>query len=147
MTLVKFNPEKKNNSLLPGFNDIFESVLGDRFFSENQRMGSLPPVNIMESNEGYHIELAAPGLRKEDFKINVERDQLSISAETSTEKKTEDRRYNRREFKYSSFVRAFTLPDSADAERIQASYNEGVLMINLPKKEEAKAISRMIEVQ
>ncbi len=147
MTLVKFNPEKKNNSLLPGFNDIFESVLGDRFFSENQRMGSLPPVNIMESNEGYHIELAAPGLRKEDFKINVERDQLSISAETSTENKTEDRRYNRREFKYSSFVRAFTLPDSADAERIQASYNEGVLMINLPKKEEAKAISRMIEVQ
>lgn len=147
MTLVKFNHEKKNNSLLPGFNDIFESVLGDRFFSENQRMGSLPPVNIMESNEGYHIELAAPGLRKEDFKINVERDQLSISAETSTENKTEDRRYNRREFKYSSFVRAFTLPDSADAERIQASYNEGVLMINLPKKEEAKAISRMIEVQ
>ncbi len=147
MTLVKFNPEKKNNSLLPGFNDIFESVLGDRFFSENQRMGSLPPVNIMESNEGYHIELAAPGLKKEDFKINVERDQLSISAETSTENKTEDCRYNRREFKYSSFVRAFTLPDSADAERIQASYNEGVLMINLPKKEEAKAISRMIEVQ
>jgi HSP20 family protein len=68
MTLVKFSPEKKNSALLPGFNDIFESVLGDTFFSD-RRVNSLPAVNISECKEAYCLELAAPGLKKEDFKI------------------------------------------------------------------------------
>ena len=146
MTLVKFNPEKKNSSLLPGFNDIFESVLGDSFFND-RRLSSVPAVNISESNEAYHIELAAPGLKKEDFKVSVERDMLTISTEQRTENNTEGKIYNRREYSYSTFTRSFTLPESANVEQIQAAYTDGVLKLNIPKKEEAKAIARQIEIQ
>ncbi|TBO40457.1 Hsp20/alpha crystallin family protein [Pedobacter kyonggii] len=146
MTLVKFNPEKKNSTLLPGFNDIFESVLGDTFFSD-RRINSLPAVNILESGEEYHIELAAPGLKKEDFKVSVERDMLTISTGHYSENNTLEKTYNRREFSYSAFTRAFTLPESADVDRIQASYVDGVLKLALPKKEEAKAVSRQIEIR
>jgi len=146
MTLVKFNPEKKNSSLLPGFNDIFESVLGDTFFND-RRLSSVPAVNISESNEEYHIELAAPGLKKEDFKVAVERDMLTISTEQRTENNTEGKIYNRREYSYSAFTRSFTLPESANVEQIQANYTDGVLKLNIPKKEEAKAIARQIEIQ
>ncbi|QNN44833.1 Hsp20/alpha crystallin family protein [Pedobacter roseus] len=146
MTLVKFNPEKKNSSLLPGFNDIFESVLGDTFFSD-RRLSSVPAVNISESGEEYHIELAAPGLKKEDFRVSVERDILTISTEQRTESNNEGKTYNRREYSYSAFTRSFTLPESADVDRIQASYTDGILKLNIPKKEEAKAVSRQIEIQ
>jgi HSP20 family protein len=146
MTLVKFNPEKKNSTLLPGFNDIFESVLGDTFFSD-RRINNLPAVNISESNEEYHIELAAPGLKKEDFKVSVERDMLTISTGQYSENKTSEKTYNRREFSYSAFTRAFTLPESADVDHIQASYIDGVLKLTLPKKEEAKTVSRQIEIR
>jgi len=146
MTLVKFNPEKKNSSLLPGFNDIFESVLGDTFFSD-RRLSSVPAVNISESAEEYHIELAAPGLKKEDFRVSVEKDILTISTEQRTESNNEGKTYNRREYSYSAFTRSFTLPESADVDRIQASYTDGILKLNLPKKEEAKAVSRQIEIQ
>ncbi|MBE5321134.1 Hsp20/alpha crystallin family protein [Pedobacter sp. MR2016-19] len=146
MTLVKFNPEKKNSSLLPGFNDIFESVLGDTFFND-RRLSSVPAVNISESNEAYHIELAAPGLKKEDFKVAVERDMLTISTEQRIENNTEGKIYNRREYSYSAFTRSFTLPESANVEQIQAAYTDGVLKLNIPKKEEAKAIARQIEIQ
>lgn len=146
MTLVKFHPEKKNSSLLPGFNDIFDSVLGDTFFSD-RRISSVPAANISESNAAYHIELAAPGLQKEDFRVSVERDMLNISSEQKSENNMEGKTYNRREFGYSSFTRLFTLPESADIENIQASYTDGVLSLNIPKKEEARAVSRQIEIQ
>jgi len=145
MTLVKFNPEKKNSSLLPGFNDIFESVLGDTYFSD-RRLNSVPPVNISETSEEYHIELAAPGLKKEDFKVSVEKDTLIISTEQRSENSASEKSYNRREFSYSSFSRAFSLPETSDLERIQASYTDGVLLLSLPKKEEAKAVSRQIAI-
>ncbi|MFC3560560.1 Hsp20/alpha crystallin family protein [Pedobacter jamesrossensis] len=146
MTLVKFNPEKKNNVLLPGFNDIFESVLSDTFFSD-RRMNSVPSVNISETSDAYQVELAAPGLKKENFRINLEKDMLTISTENVQHGNKEDKTYNRREFSYSAFTRGFTLPESADVERIEASYTDGILSINLPKREEAKAVSRQIEIQ
>jgi HSP20 family protein len=146
MTLVKFNPEKKNSSLLPGFNDIFESVLGDTFFAD-RRLSNVPAVNISESADHYHIELAAPGLKKDDFRVSVERDMLTISTETKNENLSEGRTYNRKEYSYSAFTRSFTLPESADVEKISASYNDGILKLELPKKEEAKAVARQIEIQ
>lgn len=146
MTLVKFNPEKKNSSLLPGFNDIFESVLGDTFFTD-RRLSNVPAVNISESADHYHIELAAPGLKKDDFRVSVERDVLTISTETKNENLSEGRTYNRKEYSYSAFTRSFTLPESADIEKISASYNDGILKLELPKKEEAKAVARQIEIQ
>ncbi|MGN7986081.1 Hsp20/alpha crystallin family protein [Pedobacter sp. 22226] len=146
MTLVKFNPEKKNSSLLPGFNDIFESVLGDTFFND-RRISSVPAANISESNTAYHIELAAPGLKKEDFRISVERDVLKISSQQKDENNMEKKNYNRREYGYSSFTRVFTLPETANVDSIRASYTDGVLILDIPKKEEARVVSRQIEIQ
>ncbi|ACU05097.1 Hsp20/alpha crystallin family protein [Pedobacter heparinus] len=145
MTLVKFNPQK-NNTLMPGFNDVFDSIFNDTFFADRM-VTRVPAANISESGDHYHVELAAPGLKKEDFKISLERNVLNISVEKRTEDKQEQRNYAKREYSYSSFVRSFTLPESADENGIQASYNEGILAIDIPKREEAKAVSRQIEIK
>ncbi|MDB5127271.1 Hsp20/alpha crystallin family protein [Mucilaginibacter sp.] len=143
MTLVKFNRDN-GKALMPGVNDIFESIFNDTFFSDRM-VTRVPAVNISESGDHYHIELAAPGLKKQDFKINVDRDQLSISVEQQSE--NNDRKYNKREYSYSSFVRSFTLPELADQDRIEAAYEDGVLKIDVAKKEEAKTVSRQIELK
>mgnify|MGYP003576128130 CR=1 FL=1 len=146
MTLVKFNPNSnKKSGLMPGFNDVFDSIFNDTFFSDRM-ISRVPAANISESQDHYHVELAAPGLKKEDFKLSLERDLLSISVETS-QNDSQDRNFNKREFSYSSFVRSFTLPDSADENGIEAKYENGVLCINIPKREEAKIQSRQIEIK
>ena len=146
MSLVKFNSDRKNNALMPGFNDIFENFFNDSMF--NDRMISrVPAANISESAEEYHIELAAPGLKKDQFKLRVDDQVLSIAVEQQQENSENNRRYNKREFSYTSFVRSFTLPESADDARISAEYSDGVLKIDVPKKEEAKSVSRQIEIK
>jgi len=147
MTLVKFNPAKQNTgSLLPGFNDVFDSIFNDTFF--NDRMTSrVPAANVSESEDHYHVELAAPGLKKEDFKLNLERNVLNISVEQQSENNNTQKNYTKREYSYSSWVRSFTLPDSADAEQIDATYTDGVLKIDIAKREEAKMVRRQIEIK
>lgn len=145
MTLVKFN-NNRNNTLLPGFNDVFESIFNDTFF--NDRMVTrVPAVNISESDSYYHVELAAPGLKKEDFRLNLEHNQLTISVEQSSDHQDNHKNYSKREYSYSSFVRSFTLPESADDNQIDASYTDGVLRIDIAKREEAKAVRRQIEIK
>jgi len=146
MTLVKFNPEKRNNSLLPGFSDVFDSIFNDTFLSDRM-VARVPAANISETAENYHIELAAPGLKKEDFKLNLDRSVLSISVEQLSENNNEKKNYSKREYSYSSFVRSFTLPESADDSRIEATYTDGVLKVDIAKKEEAKSVSRQIEIK
>ena len=145
MTLVKFN-DNRNNTLLPGFNDVFESIFNDTFFSDRM-ITRVPAVNISETEDNYHVELAAPGLKKEDFKLNLERNQLSISVEQQSEQNDQQKNYSKREYSYSSFVRSFTLPDSADHGQIEASYTDGILRIDIAKREEAKAVRRQIEIK
>jgi len=145
MTLVKFN-DKRSNTLLPGFNDVFESIFNDTFFNDRM-ITRVPAVNISESENNYHIELAAPGLKKEDFKLNLDRNQLSISVEQSADHQDEQKNYNKREYSYSSFVRSFTLPESADDSQINATYTDGILRIDIAKREEAKAVRRQIEIK
>jgi len=145
MTLVKFN-NKANNALLPGFNDVFDSIFNDTFFGDRM-ITRVPAVNISESENNYHVELAAPGLKKEDFKLNLERNQLSISVEQSAEQQDDQKNFSKREFSYNSFVRSFTLPDSADHSQIAASYTDGILRIDIAKREEAKAVRRQIEIK
>jgi HSP20 family protein len=147
MTLVKFNPEKrKNGSLLPGFNDVFDSIFNDTFF--NDRLTSrVPAANISESENDFHVELAAPGLKKEDFKLNLDRNVLNISVEQRSESNDNQKNYSKREYSYSSWVRSFTLPESADAENIGATYTDGILKIDIAKREEAKAVRRQIEIK
>lgn len=146
MTLVKFSPQKKNNSLMPGFNDIFESFFNDAFLSDRMTT-RVPAANISETPDHFHIELAAPGLKKEDFKLDLEQNVLTISVEQRQENNDEQKNYNKREYSYSSFVRSFTLPESADDSGVEAEYLDGILKINIAKREEAKTIRRQIEVK
>lgn len=146
MTLVKFNSDKKNNPLLPGFNDVFDSIFNDTFFTDRTVM-RVPAANISETEDHFHIELAAPGLKKEDFNINLDRNVLSISSEQRSEHHDNQKNYSKREYSYNSFVRSFTLPESADDSSIEAEYADGVLKINIAKREEAKSVRRQIEIK
>ena len=147
MTLVKFNSEnnKKTNSI-PAFNNVFDSIFNDTFFSDRM-VTRVPAANVSESADHFHIELAVPGLAKEDFKLKLEGDVLSISVEQSHQDQRHERSYAKREYSYSSFVRSFTLPESANADQIQARYDSGILNIDIPKREEAKMVTRQIEIQ
>jgi HSP20 family protein len=145
MTLVKFN-RNKENALMPGVNDIFESIFNDTFFGDRM-VSRVPAVNVSETEAAYHIELAAPGLKKEDFKLNLERNVLSISVEQNAEKQDSQKNYSKKEFSYTSFVRTFTLPESADYDGIEAAYTDGVLQVTIAKREEAKPVRKQIEIK
>jgi len=127
------------------FEDIFDSVNTDVSHKNN---ATLPSVNIAENNDGFKIEFAAPGLSKEEFKINLDNNVLTIGSEKKEEKEETKENFTRREFNYSSFQRSFTLPDSANGEKIKAEYQNGILNIEIPKREEAKVKPvRDIEIQ
>ena len=140
MTIVKRN-ENLQNSFPALFNDLFNRGMFDWGESNFSNTGTtIPAVNIKETNETFEVEMAAPGMTKNDFKIELEGTLLTISSEKSnqTEEKEGDR-YSRREFSYESFQRSFTLAkDVLDAEKIKAIYEDGVLRLLIPKKEEAK---------
>jgi HSP20 family protein len=145
MTLVKFNNGQRN-AVSPWFNDVFDtlfndSVLNDRFVTKT------PAVNIAETENQFHIELAVPGLKKEDFKISLDKNVLSVSAEKKAENVEEGKKYSKREYSYNSFVRSFTLPEVADQAKIDAEYTDGVLKLSVAKKEEAKVQTREIAVK
>lgn len=129
----------KINRTYPG---IFDEFFGRDFYPVHyNRNGfkSLPAVNITEGDNEYTIEVAAPGLDKKDFKIDLDKDCLTISSVVEDSKKESQDHYTRREFRYSNFSRSFTLPELVDAENIAASHKNGVLSVSIPKKEEAKA--------
>ena len=145
MTLVKFGKEQKNYPVNPFFNDVY-SILNDSFL--NERVAArVPAVNIAESENEFEVSLAAPGLKKDDFKINLEKDVLSVSAEKKTETTDESKKFTKREYSYQSFSRSFTLPESADHSKIDAAYTDGILTLTIAKKEEAKIQSREIAIK
>jgi len=146
MTLVKFANGQKNHGVNPFFNDVFDSLLSESFW--NDKLASrVPAVNIAETENEFHIELAAPGLKKEDFKISLDKNVLSVSAEKKTENVNEGKKYSKREYSYNSFVRSFTLPETIDHNNIEAEYTDGILKLTVAKKEEAKIQSREIAVK
>lgn len=121
-------------SLMSGswLSDFFDN---DRFFdSDWVKKQSVPAVNIQESDKGFNIEVAAPGLSKNDFKITMENRILTISSEKEEEKEKSDKDYTRREFSYTSFSRSFSLPENVNEENVNAVYEDGVLKIQLVKK-------------
>ncbi len=111
MTLVKFNPAKNNSSVNPWFNDVFESVFNDSLLTD-RLVSRVPAVNIAETDGDFQIELAVPGLKKEDFKINIDKNVLSISSEKKNENSQEGKKFSKREYSYTSFTRSFTLPET-----------------------------------
>ncbi|GAA3555577.1 Hsp20/alpha crystallin family protein [Snuella lapsa] len=120
------------------FDDFSLSEFPSMFNSSFNTGMSLPKVNIKEETDAYVVEMAVPGLKKTDFHINLENNILSISAELKETNGGEDGGYTRREFGYSSFKRAFTLPETVEEGKIRANYSEGILNVYLPKREEAK---------
>ncbi|NLN96190.1 MAG: Hsp20/alpha crystallin family protein [Bacteroidales bacterium] len=131
-------PVLRRGTTFPSFMDDF---LGRDFFSnffDNQTGMSIPSVNIIEGKEDFRIEVAVPGLDKKDFKIDLNNNVLVISSEKEVKNEQTDEKYMRKEFSYSSFQRSFTLPNSVDAEKINAAYKDGVLNVTIPKKEDAK---------
>jgi HSP20 family protein len=119
------------------FNDFFDRDLFD-LTNSSLTNSTLPAVNIKESKDDYLVEVAAPGMNKEDFKIELENNFLVISSEKEDKKEEEVKEFTRREFSYQSFKRSFSLPKTIDDGKIKANYKDGVLKITLPKKEEAK---------
>jgi len=102
------------------------------------RTMKIPAVNITEQKNEYLVSLAAPGLKKEDFKIGVEGNMLTISSKKEENKEEKDKKFTRKEYSYSSFSRSFTLPEEVNQEKIEANYQDGVLKISLPRKENVK---------
>lgn len=149
MTLVKFTNGQKNGALKSPYSDILGSLFNPEPYLSKSLISRIPAVNIAETENEFLIELATPGLKKDDFKINVEKDQLIISTDRKVEatEEAEEKKYNRKEFNYTSFTRTFSLPESADQANIQAAYTDGILVLTIAKKEEAKIQVREISVK
>ncbi len=134
--------------------NIFQNSL-KRFFDDNPWEGSPAfgagpvPVNMRETGQQFELDVIAPGCRKEDFRIDINNNTLSISFEQKEENKeeAENKSWERKEFVLRSFTRSFTLNDMVDTNNISASYKDGILRLVLPKNERAKTISRNIEVK
>lgn len=146
MTLIRTS----NRLYSSAFNHLFNRELVDwsnaGFSSDDS---TLPAVNISEDENRIQIEVAAPGLKKEDFKIDLEHNRLTVSAEISLESTESGEKYSRKEFSYRSFRRLFNIPvETIDGEQIQAAYKDGILLVTLPKREELKPKpARAIEIQ
>ncbi|RZL69878.1 MAG: Hsp20/alpha crystallin family protein [Pedobacter sp.] len=143
MTLVNFNNRTRNTA--PYFNNVFDSLFSDAV-TKNKMVDKSPNVNIHENETAYVIELAAPGLKKEDFQINLKKDMLSVWAEVKKEETQVAKDFTRKEFDYSSFARSFNLPDTADGDKITAEYKDGILSINISKKDDTKLQHKEIVV-
>lgn len=118
--------------------DLFNNDLPSVFNSNFNTGMTMPKVNIRETAESYIVEMAVPGLKKSDFNIDLDNQMLSISTEIREENEQKDDHFTRREFGYSSFKRTFSLPETVNEDKIEAKYQDGILNIYLPKKEEAK---------
>ena len=139
MTLVKHN--------FKTFNDLFDEIFNQVPATRNVNGLNVPPVNIHEASDAYHLELAAPGLTKEDFKVSLEKGLLTISFEKKTESENNNYKTHRREFSVANFKRTFTVDDKINADGIQAKYENGVLKLLLPKKEEVKVTPKQITIE
>jgi HSP20 family protein len=129
MRIVKYN----NNNVFPSLiNEFFNDDFGMNFLN---RSHSVPSVNSLENNDSFEIDLAVPGMKKEDFTIELNDKVLVISSETSNTMENDKMRLN--EFNFSSFQRSFRVPDSVDHDKIKANYKNGILKIKLPKRKES----------
>lgn len=140
-SLIKTNNQNRD-VIFPEFPSLFDDFLTRDFFNYPSRrfsgINTLPAVNVKETETAYELEMAAPGIEKKDFKIEIENNILFVSAEKieNTEEKKPEANYSRKEFSYRSFKRAFNIPEnSVNIDEISAGYKDGILHVNLPKKE------------
>jgi len=125
----------------------------DDFFDDNDNWPksmknvSMPAVNVKENKNAFKLDVAAPGFKKDDFKLEVQNGYLTISGETKEEKEDKDEKYTRQEYRFSSFSRSFTLPDNVKSADISAEYADGILKVTLPKKKEEEKPATQIAVK
>lgn len=142
------NMPMKRMEQFPTFFDDFFKPWREWFDKGWDNVSTVPAVNVTESNGTYKITVAAPGLQKEDFKVNVDGNLITISAEKSTEKEEKEEKFTRKEYNYTSFSRTFTLPDNVMPDKIEARYDNGELTLMLPKLAEEKAAAhKKIEIK
>ena len=146
------NKTDRSRTLYNEFPSFFDDAFTKEFFNKSAKRNgfhTLPAVNIKETEKSFELELAAPGLEKKHFKIELTEDKLTISAqqETSTEEKQVPEAFSRKEFNYTSFSRSFVLPEKlVEKEAINATYENGILKVSIPKKEK-EAINQHREIQ
>ena len=147
MTHVKFNNRNYDRTFNNMVDELFNGlpVLFNEGYNSLTKQGYVP-VNIKENEAGYSVDVVAPGFEKTDFKVNLDNNILTISAEKKTEEKSETEKQIRREYSYKSFKRSFTIDEKIDATAIEASYVNGVLRLNLPKKTEVREAAKEITI-
>lgn len=126
---------KKNNVMRPPFDSIFDNFWSGDLWSGFATGTTIPAVNIKETDNKYEVQVASPGLKKEDFNIDIDHNVLTISSEKKEEKEEKDgEKITRKEFSFTSFKRSFSIPENVDTSKINATYNDGILTLDLPKK-------------
>lgn len=151
---------RRNNGTVPAkpfniwadrlINENLNRIFNDDFWGFNSLEQSVTvPVNLLETDKTFELELVVPGLQKEDFKLNVSNNQLTISFDQKDENKEESKEegWLRKEYKMQSFTRSFTLDDTVDQNKIEAAYQNGILKVSIYKKEQAQRISKAIQVK
>lgn len=138
----------KRGDMLPLFNTMVENFFANDNDFESWWKGakSMPAVNVVENDQNYVMEVAAPGMKKEDFNIEVKEGMIVISAVNKREEEKKDDNFTRREFSYSRFTRSFRLPENVKADEIAANYEDGILKLDLPKKEMTKAAENVKKI-
>jgi HSP20 family protein len=147
MTLVKFQNKPATKSFNNFMDDFFTgmpSLFGDNYASN---FNQFAPVNIKETESDFILEVVAPGLEKEDFKVDLDKNVLTISADKTAQAESNTEKLVRKEYKFQSFKRSFTIDENIDTENIVAKYLNGVLTLNLPKKAEVKEAVKQISIQ
>ncbi len=144
MNLLKANSFPTIGSFSSMIDELFNRSLSD--FGATGNLFSHPSVNIKETDKSFELELAVPGLSKEDFKINISSDRLTVAVEKQQSQEENEDNYSVREFSYSAFKRDFQIPASVEVNRINANYDKGILLIALPKKEQSIEVARQIEI-
>lgn len=138
-----------SNILFPNFNQWLD-VISDKAWNSGKLMneaGNIAAMNVKETSDGYEVELAAPGFKKENFTLKVENNVLHISAKSENKTESTEGKYTRREFSYQEVERSLRLGNNIDADKIAANYTDGILSVKLPRKVEEKPDAQHISVQ
>lgn len=144
MTVVRYKNRANGE---PAFNNLIGDLFAPTPSLFRNEARQVAPVNIKETEKEYLLEIVAPGLAKEDFKISLEKNTLTVAVENKDETVNENEKFIRREYKQSAFKRSFTVDEKIDAEAISAQYVNGVLTLNLPKKVDVKPATKQITIQ
>lgn len=147
MTLMNWQKETpaRTRNAYPVMNDLISDFFGE-MLSADIRKWNTPAVNISENEKEFKLEMAAPGMKKENFKITIEENRLTISAEQKQENTIVKDKYSRKEFSFSNFSRSFTLPENVNTDSVKAEYENGIMMVVIPKAEIVKPKTKEIPV-